>query len=113
MGNINGGIFDTRAIFRCLGDGIYLSMDSTKAVLLVFSIGGLGFVNKTTDIEAMRHAGRRAVVSGGENILVPDDNRAHFRPVAGRALRHLLRDSHEILVPTGPIVHKNLRLVSS
>lgn len=106
VSDVDGGIFDTRAILRCLGDGIHLGVDGAKAVLLGFSIGRFGFVDKTTDVDAMRHTCRRAVVSRGQDIFVADDNRAHLRPSASRALGYLLRNGHEILVPAWPVVHE-------
>jgi hypothetical protein len=106
VSDVDGGIFDTRAILRRLGDSIHLGVNGAKTVLLGFSIGRLGFVNKAANVDAMRHTCWRAIVSGGKDILVPDNNRAHLRPGAGRALGYLLGDGHEILIPAWPVIHE-------
>ena len=54
----------------------------------------------------MRHTGRRAIVTCGENILVARDYRADFGAGAGRPLGHLLRDGHEVLIPAQPFTHE-------
>ena len=60
---------------------------------------GLRPVDQAADVEAVRHAGGRAVVAGGEDVAVAHDHRADLGAQAGRALRHLARDGHEVLVP--------------
>jgi len=80
VGNINRGVFDTGTVFRGLCNGIHFRMDCTKAILLGFTIRGLGFVDKAAHVCAMGHAGGCAVISGGQDALVTYDYRADFGP---------------------------------
>ena len=100
MGNVDRAVFDGRAVFRRLGDGIHLGVDGAKAVLLGVTVRGFRFVNQTADISAMGHARRRPVISGGKDVFVAHDHRADLCASAGRALSHVQGDRHEVLIPT-------------
>src|ERR1051326_3931605 len=55
----------------------------------------------TADVLAMRQPAHRAVVAGREDGTVADDHRADMLAQASRARRGLVRDAHEVLIPTG------------
>jgi len=48
MGHVDGRVFYVGAVLCRLCDGIDLSVDGAKAVLLHLAIGGLGFVDETS-----------------------------------------------------------------
>jgi hypothetical protein len=74
-------------------------VDGSEAVLLGLSVRSFGLIDETTDISAVGHTGRRAVVASGEDVLIPDDNRPDLGAGTGGTLRHLLRYGHKILIP--------------
>ena len=89
VGDVDRRVLYVRAVLRCLGDGVHLGVDGAKAVLLGVAVGRFRLVNQAADVGAMGHTCGRAIVTGGENILVAHDYRADFGPGAGRPLGHL------------------------
>ena len=71
----------------------------TAAKLMAFAGRNTLLLTKAADIEAMTDAGRRAVITGGDNPLVPDQNRTDVPPGASGTLGHQLSYRHEILMP--------------
>ena len=63
--NINRSLFDGRAVFGSLSNGIHFCMNRAKTVLFDFAVGCYGFIDEATDISAVRHAGRRTVITRG------------------------------------------------
>jgi hypothetical protein len=105
VGDVYRRILDVGAVLRRLGDGVHLGMDRAKAVLLGVAIGRFRLVNQTANVGAVGHPGGRAIVTGGENILIPSDNGADFGARACRSLGHLQSDRHEVLIPAQPFAH--------
>src|SRR5262249_18123096 len=77
----------------------------TETVLLDLARRRLRLVDQAADVEAMRQPCRRPVVAGGEDVLLADDRRADLRTIARRAIGHLPRDRHEVLVPGRSLAH--------
>jgi hypothetical protein len=75
-------------------------MDGSEAVLLSLPVGGFRLIDETTNVGAVRHTSRRAVVACGEDILIPDDNCSDLGAGTGGTFRHLLRYGHKILIPS-------------
>jgi hypothetical protein len=71
----------------------------TAAELMAFAGGNTLLLTKAANIEAVTDAGRRAVITSGENPLVPDQNRADIPSGTGGALGNKLSYRHEILMP--------------
>lgn len=105
VGDVDRRILYIGAVLSRLGDGVHFGMDRAEAVLLGVTVGRFRLVNQTSDVGAMGHTGGRAIVTGGENILIPSDYSADFGARAGRSLGHLQSDRHEVLIPAQPFTH--------
>ena len=79
------------------------------ADLMALSRGDMQFVPEAADIEAVAHAGGRAVVSGGQDALVLDEDAPDPAADAGGALADHIGDAHEIFRPGQALWHGNLR----
>ena len=99
VGDVDSRVLYARAVFCGLSKGIHLRMDRSEAVILGLPVGGFGLIDETTDIRAVGHTGRRAVVASGEDILIPDDDRPDLCSSTSGTLRHLLSYGHKILIP--------------
>lgn len=106
MGHVDGRVFDVGTVLCRLSDGIDLSVDGAKAVLLHLAIGSLGFVDETSGFRTMGHSSRRAIVSRSQDIPIPHDYSTYLCSIAGGALCHLLGNGHEILIPGQSIIHR-------
>src|SRR5262249_46859057 len=103
--DVDVGFADRGALARRLRDRIDLRVDRAETVLNDLTAGIARLVDLATDVETVRHARRRAVVAGRENVALADDDGADLGPQACRAFGHLARDRHEIFVPSRPPVH--------
>ena len=55
---------------------------------------------RTPAVEAVLHPARRSVVARGKDVVILHDDRPDMATAAVRALRHDLRDFHEVFVPS-------------
>src|SRR5579885_2930603 len=76
-----------------------LGVDGAEAVLLDLAGRRLRGVDQAAHVGAVRQARGGAVVAGGEDVAVADDDGAHLGAQARRALGHLARDREEVLIP--------------
>jgi hypothetical protein len=56
---------------------------------------------QATDIKTVGNPGRGAIISGGKNVFIFDENGPHLPAQAGRAPGHEMGYFHEIFIPTG------------
>src|ERR1051325_3079732 len=89
-GSVELGAVDGDAILRRLQDRVRLGVNRGDAV---------PFLDDAADVLAVREAAGRAVVPGGEDGPVADDDRSHVLAGARGARRRLARDAHEVFVP--------------
>ncbi len=85
-----------------LQQGVLLGMDADADVVAV-ALGvilGVGAAVAAA-LVAVREAGRCAVVAGGDDPLVGDQDRAHVAAQAGRPLAGRHREQHEVLLTRG------------
>src|SRR5579871_1232832 len=101
--DVDVGAADRDPVLRGLRDRVDLGVDRAEAVLLGLPARRLRGVDEAADVRAVREPGRGAVVAGGEDVAVADDDRAHLGAQARRAFGHLARDRHEVLVPARPL----------
>src|SRR5262249_43412216 len=87
-----------------------LGMDRAEAVLLHVPRRRARRVNQAAHVGAVRQPGGRAVVAGGDDALVAHDHGANLCAGAGRALRDLARDRHEVLMPARTVGHLSLAI---
>src|SRR4029077_7447588 len=99
MSNANSSVFYARTILGCLCKSIHLRGTGSEAVFFRFSIGCFGLIDEAAGVGAVGHTCRRAVVTSGEDVLIPDDNRTNLSAGTGRTFRDLLRYGHEVLIP--------------
>ena len=99
MGNIDSRVLYARSILGCLRDGIHLCVNGSKAVFFGIPVGCFGLIDKAADVGAVGHACRRSVVTGREDILIPNDDRPNLGTGTCGTFRDLLRYGHEVLIP--------------
>src|SRR5579884_795366 len=90
---------DAGAVLCRLRDRVDLGVDGAEAVLLDLAGGRLRGVDQAAHVGAVREPSRGAVVAGGEDVAIADDDRAHLGAQARRALGHLAGDGEEVLIP--------------
>ena len=96
MGDVDRAAVDRHAVQRGLDDGVLLGVQRAHAVVVH---------DQTADVRAVGQAHGRAVVAGGQDALVLDDDRADGGAWAGAAPGHLPGDVHEVFVPGRPFGH--------
>lgn len=106
VSDVDSRIFYARAVLCRLGDGVHLGVDGSKAVLLGLPIGRCGLIDQATDVSAVRHACRGTVVTGCEDVFIPDDDRPDLSAGTCGAFRDLLGYGHEILIPAQALAHE-------
>ena len=89
-GHIDGCALDSGAVRGCLDHRVGLGVDGSDAVAVFHHVVGL---------IAVGHAANAAVVAGGEDDLVANDQGAHVLAAASGARGHLTGDVHEVVIP--------------
>src|SRR5512133_2718736 len=88
-----------RGAVRCaLDDRILLGVDPA-AKLVLCSRRDAALLAQATHLITVRETCGHAIVAGREDAFVLDENRTDVAPHARGPPRHLLGDSHEVLVP--------------
>src|SRR5215211_3307654 len=96
VGAVNGGACHGDAVVGGLDDGVLLGVERALAAL-----AAVHDPDEASDVVAVGHPGRTAVIAGSQDTFVADDHGAHGEPGARRAGRDLVRYAHEVLVPGG------------
>src|SRR5579884_985941 len=99
VGDVDVRAADADAVLCRLRDRVDLGVDGAEAVLLDLAGGRLRGVDQAAHVGAVREPSRGAVVAGGEDVAIADDDRAHLGAQARRALGHLAGDGEEVLIP--------------
>ncbi len=83
-----------------LDDRILLGM---KAAAEFVSLSGRDplFLAEATDIQAVFYSGRSSVVTGGQNLLILDEDGPHLSSQTSRPLGDEVSNIHEIFFPGG------------
>ena len=104
LGNLHLAAAQLAPAIRREGDP---ALDSTASLLDQSYYRLLRLVNNLTAAGELGQdaPARRAVVAGGEDLVVLDDDRAVFAPQAGRAVEHRVGDVEIIFVLTHALVH--------
>src|SRR5579885_666277 len=89
VGDVDVRAADADAVLCRLRDRVDLGVDGAEAVLLDLAGGRLRGVDQAAHVGAVREPSRGAVVAGGEDVAIADDDRAHLGAQARRALGHL------------------------
>ena len=94
MGAVEYRITHRYAVVGRLDYGVLLSVQRTLAALpTVYD------PYEAPHVLAVRHPRRASIIPSSEDPLVPHHNRADGQARTGRAGRHLVADTHEVLVP--------------
>ena len=100
VGAVQRAAVDGYAVVSGLHDCVLLGVNA--AAQLVHLPGGhVELFPQAADDGAVGQAFGRAVIAGGDYLLVFDDNRAYAAAQTGRSFADHLRYFHEILVPVG------------
>src|SRR5690606_27154236 len=92
-GHVEVGAVDAGAVLGGLDDGVHLGVRGADAVAVLHQVA---------DLVAVRKAPDGAVVAGGQDAPIADDDGADVLAVAGAARGHLVPDRHEVFVPARP-----------
>jgi len=97
---VKGRSPDLDAMVGSLDNRILLGM-KTAAELVPFSGRDPLFLAEATDIQAVFHPGGSSVVTGGQNLLILDEDSPHLPPQASGPLGDEVSNIHKIFFPGG------------
>jgi hypothetical protein len=83
-----------------LDNRILLSMKAA-AEFVSFSRGDPLFLAEATDVQAVFQPGRSSIVTGGQNLLIFDEDSPYLSSQAGGSFGNEMSNIHEIFFPGG------------
>ena len=98
---------DAHAVHGGLDDDVLLRVQAA-ADLVALPGRDAHLLAQAARLQAVAHAGGRAVVTGGQDVPVLDGDGAHLAAQAGGTLTHQIGDVHEVIGP-GHSLHDSTR----